>query len=260
MGRGIRGVIAVLAMLVAGSTCAQVNALPQARHILVYGDAQARAVPDRFRIELSFDVVDPKADLARAKVESYMQDAIAQLRRIGVADSEIVATSLEIEPRNEYDQEARKQQYRGVGVKRTLSARFENQEDLKAFLARLETSGQVQVSGVQTELSSKPQLMAQLRRKAIESTREKAKVIADAYGARLGAIYSVSDTAPQFEYGIQEGDWPVMYEWRTSDDGSTELDRIEVTGSRVANAPPESFQTGYVTFQDRIYTVFLLAD
>ncbi len=260
MKKGSRVVVAAFAMLLAGTTQAQVNALPPARHILVYGDAQARAIPDRFRIELSFDVVDPKADVARAKVEEHVQDAIARLRKAGVPDAEIVATSLEIEPRNEYDQEARKQRYRGIGVKRTLSARFDDQDGLKAFLSQLETSEQVQVSGVETELSKEAQLRSQLRRKAIESTRDKAAIIASAYGVKLGRIYSVSDTAPEFDYGIREGDWPAMYEWRKGSGGSSELDRIEVTGSRIANAPPESFQTGYVTFQDRIYTVFLLAD
>jgi hypothetical protein len=38
------------------------------------------------------------------------------------------------------------------------------------------------------------------------------------------------------------------------------LDRVEVSGSRITRTDIESFQTGYVTFQDRIYAVFLLAD
>lgn len=246
-------------MLLAGTAQAQVNALPQARHILVYGEAQARAIPDLFKIEMTFSVVDAKADVARKKVEGYLQDSIAKLKASSVPENEIVATSLEIEPRTEYDSEQRKQHFKGIGVTRKLSARFTDQAKLKDFLSKLDTSEEVQVSGVTTELSSEPELRKQLRQKAIESTREKAEVIAKAYGVHLAGLYSVSDTAPQFEYGITEGDWPTTYQWHQSG-GAASLDRIEVTGSRIGPEDLESFQTGYVNFGDKIYAVFLISE
>jgi uncharacterized protein YggE len=257
--RMIHRILAVLLLSsVAGGAFAQVNALPPTRHILVYGEAQARAIPDRFKIEVKFSVLDAKADVARAKVEDHLQDTISKLKQASVPNSEIVATSLQIEPESEYDQEQRKQVYKGIRVMRNLSARFADQAGLRKFLAALVTSQEVQVSGVSTELSSEPALKRQLRQKAIESTREKAEVIAKSYGVRLTGLYSVSDTAPQFSYGITEGAWPMMYQWS----GGGTLDRIEVTGSAVADAGavPESFQTGYVQFQDKVYAVFLIAD
>jgi uncharacterized protein YggE len=255
----IKAWLVVVLLSMAGAAQAQANALPQARHILVYGQAQARAIPDRFKIELTFSVVDAKADVARKKVEAYLQEAIAGLKASSVAESEIVATSLQIEPRSDYDEAQRKQVFEGIEVTRKLSARFSDQAKLKDFLSKLDTSEEVQVSGVTTELSSEPELRKQLRQKAIESTREKAQVIARAYGVRLAGLYSVSDTAPQFKYGITEGDWPTMYQWRESGDASV-LDRVTVTGSRLSAADAESFQTGYVNFDDKIYAVFLISE
>lgn len=258
----MRIAIAMVLMALGGAANAQMNALPQARHILVYGQAQARAIPDRFQIEVSFDVVDNKADVARGKVESMMQDTLGKLRVAGVPDGEIVATKLQIEPKHEYDSELKKQVYKGIAVERSLTARFSDQAKLKQFLSALETSEELQVSGVTTSLSTESDLKRQLRTKAIESTNDKAGVIAKSYGAKLAGLYSVSDTAPQFEYGIQEGDWPVIYEWRSQGD-SMALDTVTVTGTsmRSAAAPaPESFQTGYVSFNDTIYAVFLIGD
>ena len=252
--------LAAMLLLLAGTAHAQVNALPQARHILVYGDAQAQAIPDRFRIEVTFNVVDPKADAARRKVEGDLRDAIGKLKAAGVPAGDIVATSLEIEPQDEYDQTLRKQVFKGIAVTRKLSARFSDQARLKQFLATLETSQEVQVSGVRTELSTEPELRKQLRQKAIESTRDKAETIANAYGVRLVGLYGVSDTAPDFDYGITEGDWPRPYRWRESEGGGRTLDRIEVTGSRIDPADIESFQAGYVNFEDKIYAVFLIAE
>ena len=255
-----RTILALLASLAIGDACAQVNALPPTRHILVYGDAQARAIPDRFRITLEFEAVDPSPGAARQRVEANVQLVLKKLGAAHVMPGEIVATSLQIEPRQRYDSEKREQVFVGTAVTRTITARFDRQSALQEFLANLQTSEELKVSAVDTELSGQGALRAALRHKSIESSREKAEVIAKAYGARLGGIYSVSDVAPQFEYGVQEGTWPSMYEWRSPGGDAYSLDRIEVTGSRLSSGPAESLQTGYVTFEDKIYTVFLLAD
>ena len=148
----------------------------------------------------------------------------------------------------------------GTGVTRSLSARFDKQGDLQKFLAGIKTSNELTIAAVTTELADERKLRAALREKSIESSREKAEVIAKAYGVRLAGVYSVSDVAPQVQYGIQEGTWPSMYEWRQRD-GFASLDRIVVTGTRLQTMPaPESMQAGYVNFDDKIYAVFLLAD
>lgn len=256
-------VVAGVLVLLAGTANAQMNALPQARHILVYGQAQARAIPDRFKIDVSFDVVDQKADVARTKVEAMMRDTLGKLRAAGVPDGEIVATSLQIEPKQEYNSELRKQVYKGIEVERSITATFDDEAKLKKFLSQLETSEELQVSGVTTSLSTEDGLKRQLRAKTIESTKRKAETIAASYGARLAGLYSVSDTPPQFEYGIQKGEWPVEYEWKGKG-GAATLGRVDAYESVALLAPgtvvPESFQTGYVSFNDTIYAVFLIGD
>lgn len=252
----IRLAFALLLATLAPLANAQVNALPPTRHILVYGDAQARAVPDRFKVKLNFSSVDRDAGAARARVEKNIRDILGRLRAAGVDEREIVATSMSIEPKQHYDDDRNEQVFDGTEVERSLTARFEHKEAVEAFLGRLQTSRELTVSGVETELSDENALRTALREKAIADSREKAGTIARAYGARLGALYSVSDVAPQFQYGIQEGRWRSSYEW-----SGDELGRVEVTGSRMGSAPNAvALQTGYVTFTDKIYAVFLLAD
>jgi uncharacterized protein YggE len=256
--------VLVLLLATACTAVAQVNALPPTRHVLVYGDAQARAIPDRFRITVSFSALDMDAGAARERVEADMASVIARLRRAGVQEGEIIATSLSVEPESRYDNAQRVQVFAGTRVRRSLTARFARKDGLEGFLSGLQTSQELSVSNIVTELSSRASLQDALRAKAIESTREKAESIAHSYGARLGALYSVSDVAPQFEYGIREGGWPSLYQWNEAE---ASLDRITVTGSRAHGAPPPpppappaALQAGYVTFSDRIYAVFLLAD
>ena len=256
----LRRLALLFGLLVPVIAWAQVNALPPTRHILVYGDAQAQAIPDRFRVRVAFSALDADPGVARQRIEDSVATVIARLRKAGVGERDIVATSLSIEPENRYDEKQRMQVFAGTRVRRSLTARFTRKQALEQFLAGLETSQELSVSDVATEVSDEPALRA----KAIESTREKAGVIAAAYGARLGAVYSVSDVAPQFQYGVQEGGWPALYRWNA---GEQSLDRIVVSGTRLQGAPPPAppappaaLQVGYVTFIDRLYAVFLLAD
>ena len=176
----------------------------------------------------------------------------------GVPAEEVTATSLSIRPSNRYDSVTREQVYEGMAVARKVHARFLSTDSLRDFLAALDSSEAVQVSGVETELSTEAALMRALRQKAIDDTRAKAKVIADAYGVRLAGLYSVSDVPPEFDYGIQEGDWPVTYRWNGEE---STLDRIMVTGSRIdASDHFESFQAGTITIGDKIYAVFLIGE
>lgn len=253
--------LVVLSLFSTGAV-AQVNALPPTRHVLVYGDAEARAIPDRFKITLQFEAVDAAADAARSRVETNMQDVLAKLKQSGVRENGIVATSLQIGSRERYDEKLREPVFLGTEVKRSLTATFQSLTVLQTFLAGLETSNELKVSSVDTALADEQGLRKALREKSVEASREKAETIARAYGATLGKLYSVSDVAPQFEYGIRAGSWSSGYVWagqpRPGD--AYTLDRIQVTGSRVSPSDIESFQTGFVTFQDRIYAVFLLAD
>lgn len=256
-----RTILLLLASLAVGDAFAQVNALPPTRHILVYGDAQTRAIPDRFKITLNFESVNIDPDAARRNVEANVQKVLGQLRAAGVPDNEIVATSLQIDSKERYDDKTDEQVFIGTEVTRKLTARFSKQSELEAFLAGIKTSKELTISDVKTELSDEPALRAALREKTIASSREKADVIAKAYGARISGVYSVSDVAPQFDYGVRAGTWPQTFDWHEGDSGgANELHRVEVTGSRLSANVATSLQTGYVTFQDKIYTVFLLAD
>lgn len=250
--------IALLLFLSAtADVSAQVNALPPTRHILVYGEAQARAIPDRFKITVDFEEIDASAQLARDRLQKNYETVLQLLGDSGVLNGEIVATSLEIGPYERYDNKREEDVYVGVSASRKLTARFSDTASLEKFLARIKVSEQVQVSGITTELSTENALKDQLRSKAIESTRRKAEDIAKAYGARIGGLYSVSDVAPQFNYGVREGNWQGSYGW---DGDSSTLDRVEVTGARITRMQTESFKVGYVNYTDKIYAVFLLAD
>lgn len=232
---------------------AQVNALPPTPHILVFGHAEARAIPDKFSISMEVSVTDPSTDIARQKVETLVEQVFAGLKQAGIPTDETTATTLKISPNEEYEPKTQKQVYKGVQVTRNIGATFYDLGTLQRFLSHVSASKELQVSGITTGLRDEAKLRVQLRGKAIESTQEKAKSIAQAYSAKLGGLYSVSDVAPEVSYGVKVGAWPV-YDYDTK---NRILDRVQVMGSRIRR-DGESLQTGYVTFEENIYAVFLL--
>jgi uncharacterized protein YggE len=255
--------IAAILGVASSSAFAQVNALPPTPHILVFGQAEARAIPDQFRISMEVSVTDPSADVAREKVEAHVEQIFAGLKQVGVPKGETTATTLSIRPRSEYDQKTQATIYKGVQVSREIGATFDDLGKLQHFLAIVSTSEELQISGIITGLRDEMKLREKLRAKAIESTQQKAKSIAQAYSAKLGGLYSVSDVAPQVSYGVKAGTWPRF----NYDSNSGNLDRVgmravdfETTQSvtTLTRADIESLKTGYVTFEENIYAVFLL--
>jgi uncharacterized protein YggE len=254
-------VAALLALTLMAATPAargQANAIPAQRHILVYGEAEARAVPDRFRIGVALSTLDPDVDVARNKAEAHFRRLIGVLQALKVPDGAVEATTLRIEREERYDSATESQKYAGMRVERDIQVAFEDIETLRAFLARVVTSEEVSVSGIETARSDEGELRSALRGEAIISARAKAERIAKDFGVRLGGLYSVSDVAPEFSYGVREGRWPERLEWQASSENGGQLDRVVVTGTRLRDA--ESFSAGTTTFKDRIYAVFLLVD
>jgi len=236
---------------------AQVNALPEHPHILVYGSATARALPDRFDLALTVKHTDGSADVARERVATLFDEIIDQLQDSGVRHGDIQGTRLVIQTIERWDEKLQSQRFIGIQVSRDIKARFETHDTVERFLKQLKTSENVLVGGLEAQLSSEQALRHELRAKSIDDSRAKAASIAESYGVGLGPLYSVSDVAPQFSYGIREGQWPSTYQWDA--EGSGALDRISVSGSRVSqDTAAESLQVGYITFDSKLYAVFLL--
>ncbi len=262
-----RFLFAAILGVISNAAFAQVNALPPTPHILVYGHAEARAIPDQFKISMTVSVADPSADAAREKVQAHVEQIFGGLKQAGIPASEMTATTLSIEPHSQYDQKIGTSVYKGVRVSRVIDSTFDDLGKLQHFLASISTSDELQVSGITTGLRDETKLREQLRVKAMQSTQQKAQSIAQAYSAKLGALYGVSDVAPEVSYGVAAGAWP-HYDY---DSNSGRLYRVEFGGThRAVDTEPtqsvttltrtdvESLKTGYVTFRENVYAVFLL--
>lgn len=184
---------------------AQVNAIPSAPHLLVRGHAETRYVPDRFSITLRVQLTDPLAASARQRVEDHMTALFHALDKAGAMHGRTQAGTLQVGPDSEYRDG--KSVFLGTRVSRNVVATFDTLEKLKAFLASLPAGEEVQVVGTGTGRSDIDTIQQNLRRQAMANSQVAAKQIAKAYGMHVIGVYSVSEVAPDFAYGIQAGSW-----------------------------------------------------
>lgn len=165
--------------------------------------------------------------------------------------AETHASNLSIEPRTEYRDD--KQVFVGTEVSRTVDATFDNWDKLRAFIALVPADKEVQINSMNAHRSDIGEIKLRLRKAAIENSRQAAGKIANAYGPKLEGVYSVSEVAPNFAYGVQAGSWQ----------SPGALQEATVTGSRMP--PPQvreiaaDLRVGTMTIQQDIYAVYLTA-
>lgn len=238
---------------------AQINTLPSAPHLLVKGHADARYVPDRFTIHLNVDLTDMSPDAARSKVEVHMRQLFKALDASGALQAQTHASTLSIQPQTDY--ENGKSVFKGTNVSRSISATFDSLDKLRTFIAKVPAGKEVQIGSVTTARSDIEAIRSKLRQRAIVNSQDAARQIAAAYGMKIVGVYSVSEVAPDFAYGVQAGTW----------DSPSALQSVTVTGSvapPLAPPPPADMSpkvlppalvAGTQTAQQYIYAVYLVA-
>lgn len=238
---------------------AQVNSLPSQPHLLVKGEAEREVVPDRFGLTITLSAVDIDPAAARKRVQANAEKVLSAFAQRHVLAGSVQATTLSIRPERRYEDE--KPVFEGTRVQRTFSADFGTLDDVRGMLGTLVTSEEVQVSGIAPRYSGEAALRAELKRQAAEQTRSSAQSLAKAYGVRLGGLYTISEVAPDFAYGIRAGQWPSS----DTDVVTERLNGIDILGGsrrRAASrgqAVAESLEAGTLTLSENVYAVFLIA-
>ncbi len=252
------------ALLVAGvpQAWAQANSIPSQPHLLVKGNASRKVMPDRFMVKVALESVDMQTDIARRKVQANAERIMALFARHGAIAETVRMDNLSIEPSTRYKDD--EEVFQGTAVSRELEGAFETPGQLQAFLAGLNASSEVQVRTATPVYSGEARLRAELKGEAAAQTRASAKGLAEAYGAKIIGLYTISDVAPSFAYGVQAGSWPGADSTGDFYKAGGSLDRMQVTGSRAKApslaAPGELLTAASITYTENVYAIFLISD
>jgi len=195
--------ITLLHILLFSST---LSAQPLGPHINVSGKSVISVKPDQAQINFNVSTQAVNSSAAKAELDKIINSFFDELNEMDIEDDAITAQSMNISA--QYDYQNRQQRFIGFQASRSVVIEL---SDLEKIHPVLDLAVSMQINGIQGvyySSSKEEELQQQARAEAIEDSIRKATEIAEAYGARLGRVESISyqsvGIAPPTPYMAQQ--------------------------------------------------------
>jgi len=191
--------------------------LPDGPHIVVSGEGKMSVKPDSARVRVGFEQRAPQPLAAKRTVDQQVERVLDLTGGFGIANEDISASDLQVSEDVDFDDDGRRIS-RGHVATRSVTLLLKDIDRLGGLLDACLEAGATDLSQIAFESTRAAQLRAEAKRKAVAEAREKGEQMAAAFGASLGAVYSIDSVNSRQAHG-----------W-----GGAQLDRISVTGSRIS--------------------------
>ena len=224
--------------LIAGS------ALPDNRHISITGSASLTAKPDIAVIELNVESIKETSLAAKQSVDLKVNEFLKRMPKFEISSKNVSASNIVTEPNVEYS-ENDEPIVKGYVASRTLKVSLSQLAHLNDLLNFALQVGLNEIEDITLKSSLSSSLKKKAKKLAIEDAKNRAAEMAEAFGSRLGKIYSINETRNTSDYSYRYG----------SNEG---IERIEVTGSKIKNADliPGRYLEAEITFDESVKVVF----
>ncbi len=164
---------------------------PVTRTITVTGQASVVATPDVAYITLSVQTRDKKAADALATNNQHVAQVYQTLARYGVEKQDIQTVSLSLYQQEERDRDG-KVTARYYVANNTVRVTVRDMDKLGQVLDAVVQSGANRLQGIQFDVSDRAALLEQARLEAVKQGKAQAAAIAEAAGAKLGDVQTIS--------------------------------------------------------------------
>ncbi|AOT11153.1 SIMPL domain-containing protein [Pseudoalteromonas luteoviolacea] len=212
--------------------------LPDNRHVSIQGSATVEAKPDLADISFEVEVMKSTTLAAKQELDKRVNALLEGLNTFDIQDEHVSASSLLTEPHIIYDDEDNPIES-GYIATRSIIITLTDIDKLNDFLnfalsVKIDT-----IEDIKFRSSKSSQYRQKATMRAVRNARNKANMYAEAFGAKLGQIYSIDPSAhgSRYQYGIE---------------------RIEVTGSQIDSAYLSTgrYLQATITFSVSVNAVF----
>ncbi len=170
--------------------------------IMVSGEGEVLTKPDI--ASFSFTVEKESLNVAEAQSGSakIVNDILAELKKLGVAEKDIKTLGYNIYPRYEYPKEAVYSYYPSSGervlagyvVSQTIEVKVRKIADAGKIISSIGELGATNLSGLSFSVDKEEEFTAEARKKAIDNARSKAEILAKDLSVTLVRITSFSES------------------------------------------------------------------
>lgn len=176
--------------------------------ITVSGHGEVQAVPDIANIYITITKDAPTVKEAQELVASVESKVLEFLRESGIEDKDIKAENASFYPKYEYKYNAKSffpcNEYGcppnegrnvivGYTATESINIKVRKIDEAGELMQGIGALGVTQLNGPNFSIDDEDKVKAEARKEAIEDAREKAKVLAQDLGVRLGRVQSFSE-------------------------------------------------------------------
>ncbi len=166
------------------------------RHVAVSATGEASVTPDLAVVSLSVSAKDRDLAVARDDVNRRTSAVLATLRGLDVAEADLLAPDIAVNP--EYDYRRDSQKLVGYHVSRLITVRVRALDTLGSILDGSIAGGANELHGVQMTAADPSSAEHEALRAAVSAARAKAEAIAEVAQLTLGEVLRVEEEP---EYG-----------------------------------------------------------
>lgn len=192
---------------------------PPPRTVSVTGAGEIAARPDRARLSVGVEKLDPDLKKAEGEVNRVVRDYLKEAKALGAKDDQLSATGVNVSAEYVWPEGGRERKFTGYRVTRQIDVRVDNLDRLGDFILRATQAGVNQVNAPVLESSRAAELERQALARAADNARAKARQLTETLGVKLGVVARIveSGVAPP----------PMPFEMKamraTAQDGSAEM-------------------------------------
>lgn len=162
------------------------------RTVSVDGQGEVSVQPDRAQLSVAADALDPDLKTAESKVNAIVRAYLAEAKALGAKDEEISTAGININPEYVWDDKQKQQKLVGYRARRDITVTVSKLDTLGDFVLRATKAGINHVSSPVLESSKADSLRREALAKAAIDARDKARLLADTLGMKLGAVRTLS--------------------------------------------------------------------
>jgi uncharacterized protein YggE len=224
--------------------------LPTQPYIYVQGAAETEKPADMVELQFSVLTVAPDQRAANADVQAKAKKVLALLDATGIAERDVTANSIQVEPQFEEEDEDGVRRRRGglrkiVGYHATrgFAVKLRDLSNFAKLVDDLLALPIEEFGGIREKLSNESALHEQVRAEAIANARKDADKIAAASGVRVTQVFAVSPIKFGEIYGAIFG----------------EGDRSGSFSKNVVQQPdPRAYRFDNVTVSESVHVIYLV--
>lgn len=212
------------------------------RTVTVSGTGEASAVPDRATVRFAIETEADNAETARSQNAKAARNAMNAARSFDIPDEDIQLESLRLQPRREYNRQTGQTEDLGYVALRTVRVELSNIDDLPAMIAKVVSEGANRLEGVEYDLEDRTPVRNEALRKAAETARSKADLLAQTLGVSVGAVQQINEqnfSFPQPQLNVR-------------------METMAMQASDASAPEPDAFAAGQITVTAQIQVTFLL--